>query len=102
MASPGYGQTMIVAGADLWGSPGGGQSYHSFAETPIPAGFFGQGSEQFSGTILLEGLPLNDAHWQAPLGGADLGTTDTVVSGWATRRLTELGARPRSISRWLL
>jgi hypothetical protein len=91
-ASPGYGQTTIGAGADLWTTPGGGQSHHSFVDTPIPADFFGAGSEPFSGTISLEGLPFNDSNGQAPQGGADLGTADTVVSRLTDATLNGVGS----------
>ena len=79
LATEAYGQQLILAGSDLWSTPGGGQSTHSFADAPIPAGFFGPGSEAFDGTVTFQGLPLNDNPGLAPLDEFDFGMTDTIV-----------------------
>ncbi len=50
----------IPAGSDLWSTPGGGQSFQDFSETPIPADFFGTGSEAFSGNIEFKGVPMGE------------------------------------------
>ncbi len=63
----------IVPGFDNWQTVGGGASYMNFADNPIPASFFCEGSEAFTGKILLEGMPLATE----PAGA--LGTTDTIV-----------------------
>jgi len=63
----------ILPGYDYWQTVGGGASYMNFADNPIPAEFFCQGSEAFTGKILLEGAPLATQ----PVGA--LGTTDTIV-----------------------
>jgi hypothetical protein len=52
--------TTISAGSDLWVTVGGGgQTYQDFSETPIPADFFGTGSEPFAGRIEFEGKPID-------------------------------------------
>ncbi len=72
-------QTEIPAGADLWQTVGaGGQTFQDFSESPIPADFFGDGSEAFDGTIELIGLPFAENPGLAPE-GVDLGLADTLV-----------------------
>lgn len=67
----GQGSTVIFAGSDLWVTvSGGGQTYQDFADSPIPADFFGPGSEPFSGKIEFMGEPVDST---------SLGTTDTIV-----------------------
>ncbi|TVQ56518.1 MAG: hypothetical protein EA377_02100 [Phycisphaerales bacterium] len=44
---------MIPAGEDCWTTRGDGESVISFAETPIPAGFFGPGSDPYTGPVKL-------------------------------------------------
>ena len=52
--------TTISAGSDLWVTVGGGgQTYQDFSETPIPADFFGTGSEPFSERIEFEGQSID-------------------------------------------
>ncbi|MDO8630163.1 MAG: hypothetical protein Q7R41_06690, partial [Phycisphaerales bacterium] len=61
----------IPAGSDLWTTvSGGGQTFQDFSQSPIPADFFGPGSEPFAGTIEFAGASLGE-----PL----LDTVDTVV-----------------------
>jgi hypothetical protein len=63
-------ETTIPAGSDLWVTvSGGGQTFQDFSETPIPADFFGAGSEPFAGRIEFEGQSIDPS----------LGTVDTVV-----------------------
>jgi hypothetical protein len=51
----------ITAGPDLWVTVhGGGQTYQDFSESPLPADFFGAGSEPFSGRIEFQGQPVGD------------------------------------------
>jgi len=64
---------VLVPGFDYWQTLGGGASYMNFADNPIPADFFCEGSEAFTGKIILEGVPLATQ----PIG--ELGTTDTIV-----------------------
>ncbi len=61
---------IIDPGIDLFSTPGGGTTYD---EHPIPANFFGPGSDPFVGRIILVGQPLNT---QPP---GILGATDTIV-----------------------
>lgn len=78
-------QQVILSGSDLWSTPGGGQTTHSFADDPIPAGFFGEGSEPFDGTVVFTGLPFQDNPGLMPQGTNLLGTADTIV-----RRLEDM------------
>lgn len=45
------GAATITNGIDAWVTPGDGSSFASFADDPIPAGFFCAGSEPFTGVI---------------------------------------------------
>ncbi|MGB0714858.1 MAG: thrombospondin type 3 repeat-containing protein [Phycisphaerae bacterium] len=54
---------------DLWVTPPGSNTSYSFEGNPIPAGFFGEGSDAFEGTVMLQGIPLNES----------LGPADTIV-----------------------
>jgi len=59
---------------DFWLTPPGSSTdYTGFEETPIPADFFGAGSDPFSGAIVLEGAPLTTEPPQA------LGQADTII-----------------------
>lgn len=60
----------VLAGADMFVSPSGGTTA-DFAPTPLPAGFFGPGSDPFTGIITLGGSPL--------VGVGLAGGTDTIV-----------------------
>jgi len=61
---------------DLWTTPPGSQTSYSFLDTPLPAGFFGAGSEPFSGTVALQGAAIDPQR---------LGPADTIV-----RRMQDL------------
>lgn len=50
----------VLPGTDIWSTPGGGVTFQDFAEDPIPANFFGPGSDPFDGRIEFEGQPLPD------------------------------------------
>ena len=77
---PASGQIAIPAGSDLFTTAGGGgQTFIDFSDTPIPADFFGPGSDPFSGQVELRGLPLNDNPGLAPPENVDLGLTDTII-----------------------
>jgi hypothetical protein len=54
-------------------TPDNGTTSVDFSTEPIPAGFFGSGSDAFDGTVVLRGEPLATS----PPGA--LGTTDTIV-----------------------
>lgn len=61
---------------DLWTTPPGSETSYSFVDTPLPIGFFGSGSDPFTGTVQLRGDPLDPEN---------LGPADTIV-----RRLEDL------------
>ncbi|HYV20572.1 MAG TPA: protease pro-enzyme activation domain-containing protein [Verrucomicrobiae bacterium] len=69
---------------DLFTTPPGTGTHLDFATTPIPADFFGPGSQPFSGNVALQGVPIN------PLG--PLGPTDTIVRRTAPASLVGPGA----------
>ncbi|HUU83415.1 MAG TPA: hypothetical protein VM243_07925 [Phycisphaerae bacterium] len=54
--APATAQTIVPAGTDIWSTPEGFAGY-DFYETPLPADFFGPGSDPFDGAIEFEGLP---------------------------------------------
>ena len=49
----------IQAGDDSFETTGNGETYHNFQASPVPAGFFGTGSQQYAGLVPLVGVPLN-------------------------------------------
>jgi hypothetical protein len=53
--------TFIQHGDDEFETTGNGETYHNFAASPIPANFFGPGSNQYTGVVPLVGVPLNPA-----------------------------------------
>ncbi|MGD2108989.1 MAG: hypothetical protein PVI86_06310 [Phycisphaerae bacterium] len=67
---------------DLWTTPPGSETSYSFVDTPIPADFFGPGSDPFSGTVMLQGSPLNSIQ---------LGPADTIVRRAEDKCPTEVG-----------
>lgn len=50
----------IQPGIDVWTTPGGGASLQDFSGGPIPADFFDPGSDPFTGTVRLAGVPLRN------------------------------------------
>jgi hypothetical protein len=75
-ARPARAQVILPPGEDSWQtSPplGCDGSTADFSASPIPAGFFGPGSDPFSGVIVLRGAPLSTN----PPGA--LGATDTII-----------------------
>jgi len=50
---------LIQAGDDNFETTGNGETYHNFQASPVPAGFFGTGSKQYSGLVPLVGVPIN-------------------------------------------
>jgi hypothetical protein len=58
----------IPAGDDAFETTNNGETYHNFQASPIPANFFGPGSQQYSGLVPLEGVPLPGQ-----------GDTDTII-----------------------
>ncbi|MEA2603739.1 MAG: hypothetical protein QOF89_4731 [Acidobacteriota bacterium] len=63
----------IPAGVDYWQTLSSGATAYSFANNPIPAGFFCGKSAPFRGRVFFEGVPLHSE----PAG--ILGTTDTII-----------------------
>ena len=49
----------IPAGDDNFETTANGETYHNFQASPVPAGFFGTGSLQYTGLVPLVGVPLN-------------------------------------------
>ena len=48
----------IPAGDDKFETTNNGETYHNFQASPIPANFFGPGSNAYSGVVPLEGVPI--------------------------------------------
>jgi hypothetical protein len=68
----GAGASVVVpSGYDTFTTPADAQTYDSFASHPIPAGFFGTGSLQYTGTATLKGGP--------PVDSTRFGSADTVI-----------------------
>ena len=61
---------------DLWTTPKGSDTSYSFMDTPLPADFFGPGSDPFDGTVTLSGSPIDSDTF---------GPADTIV-----RRMEDL------------
>ena len=85
----------VVAGNDEFETTANGESHHDFAGSPIPADFFGAGSQPFTGLVTLEGVPLNPA----------VSDTDTIIQRHQTvsapggsTQLTMTGLSLRSTS----
>ena len=64
---------VITAGSDVWRTTAVEGTFYDFIHTPIPADFFGPGSDPFDGVVAFQGLPLETN----PAGALGLG--DTVV-----------------------
>lgn len=64
---------VLEPGVDLWTSPPGVSFDNHFTASPIPADFFGPGSDPFDGSVCLAGSPLTTN----PPG--ILGTTDCII-----------------------
>jgi len=63
----------VTNGIDLWKTPGDGTTFADFSKQSIPAGFFCNKSEPFTGRIVFKGVPIATGQPGA------LGTTDTIV-----------------------
>ncbi|MCP4654068.1 MAG: hypothetical protein GY856_01485 [bacterium] len=75
----------VKAGFDFWQTVGSGATGYSFAENPIPAGFFCSGSKAFKDDVTFEGTPLKSDPDRA------LGTTDTIVERLDTAKFDGKG-----------
>ena len=76
----------VAPGVDLWVTPPTGNTYMNFTGNPIPADFFGPGSDPFDGVIWLQGDPLNTSPPEL------LGPTDTIVKRTESATLPACGA----------
>jgi hypothetical protein len=56
--SPLAADPLIQRGTDIFTTMGNGKTFYDFADSPIPAGFFCQGSKVFTGRVAFKGLPL--------------------------------------------
>jgi hypothetical protein len=65
--------TVIQRGIDVFTTTSDGSTHYSFANNPIPAGFFCKSSRPFTGIVAFKGLPLETG---TP---GQLGDADTVV-----------------------
>jgi hypothetical protein len=63
----------VPAGLDYWQTLSGGATAYSFANNPIPAGFFCAGSKAYTGDVMFEGVPVHT------IPARILGATDTVI-----------------------
>lgn len=84
----------IVAGNDEFETPANGESFHDFGGSPIPANFFGSGSQAFNQLVAMEGVPLS--------GGSDVDTIiqrhQTVSAPGGSTQLTMTGLSLKSIN----
>lgn len=69
--SAGASPVTVNAGYDTFTTPDNAQTYDDFSSHPIPAGFFGEGSEEFTGRVTFKG--------GAPIDQSRFGTADTVI-----------------------
>jgi hypothetical protein len=76
----------ILPGHDLFETPEGPDTYMDFSTVPIPADFFGPGSDPFTGTVVLKGKPLNTTP------DSILGPTDTIVKRTSQAELPTCGS----------
>jgi len=63
----------IYNGSDLWMTRGDGTTFADFSKQPIPAGFFCNKSETFTGRIVLQGIPIATSQ------PGILGKADTII-----------------------
>jgi hypothetical protein len=70
LAAPLAADTVIHRGVDAFTTTANGKTVYSFAQNPIPAGFFCKSSAPFTGRVALKGLPL-ETGTPGQLHGAD-------------------------------
>jgi hypothetical protein len=74
LAVPALAANRVIAnGVDLWITRGDGTTFADFSKQVIPAGFFCNGSEPFTGQVILKGVPI--ATGQPGV----LGASDTII-----------------------
>jgi hypothetical protein len=76
----------ILPGIDLWMTTAGGTAYWDFSAAPLPADFFGPGSDPFDGRIYLKGTPLPNL-----LSPPSIHPADTVVERLGPASLPAVG-----------
>lgn len=87
--------TFIPKGDDTFETTGNGETYHNFAASKVPAHFFGQGSQEYAGSVPLVGVPL--------AAGSDIDTIikreqDVTIPGSPTTTLRMTGLSLKSIA----
>lgn len=82
-ATPAAAQIVIAPGIDVFTTPSGGATAEDFGQTPIPPGFFGPGSDPFTGSVVYQG---------APLGGMIPAQIDTIVQRLGSANLPAPGS----------
>lgn len=85
LGAPVFAEEVIQAGVDLWSTSSTGRTYTSFANDPIPAGFFCPGSKPFTGRVAFRGSPL------AVEPAKSLGQADTIVRRLDPAKLDDKG-----------
>jgi hypothetical protein len=76
---------VVLPGVDLWTTPDSTSYDSNFTFNPIPADFFGPGSDPFDGAVALKGKPLVTSP------GGSLGATDAIVERLDTAYLPAVG-----------
>lgn len=82
--------TIVHAGDDKFETTANGETYHNFTASKIPANFFGPGSNEYSGVVPLEGVPLPN---QGDIDTIVHRNSDVVVPGSTTIQMTELSLK---------
>jgi len=85
LAMPALAQKSVAPGYDLWTTVGDGSTFMDFADSPVPAGFFFDGSPAFTGRIDFVGVPL------ASQPAGVLGGADTIIERLDTAHFGEDG-----------
>ncbi|HET6978771.1 MAG TPA: hypothetical protein VFI24_20735 [Pyrinomonadaceae bacterium] len=92
----------VAAGNDEFETAGDGETFHDFGGSPIPANFFGSGSQAYSGLVILQGVPLapgsdvdtviqRHSAVQGPGGSTALTMTGLSLRGTAPIKVTYTG-----------
>jgi hypothetical protein len=84
----------IAAGNDEFETPANGESFHDFGGSPIPANFFGAGSQPFNKLVAMEGVPLSEGSYIDTI----IQRHDTVQAAGGSTALTMTGLSLKSIN----
>lgn len=82
--------TIVQAGDDKFETTANGETYHNFAASKIPANFFGPGSNEYSGVVPLEGVPLPN---QGDIDTIVRRNSNVVVPGSTSIQMTALSLK---------